>query len=100
MLFTVAVARAVDPIPIGFWIETVGAVVYPTPPSVTVIEITPSLETVAVALAPTWVSISTKVTFFWNSKYGSTLFSFLPSNNGLKLSTYISVDPAEIALVM
>ena len=98
-MFTVAVAVAVDPIPIGLEIETVGAVVYPTPPSVTVISMTPLSEIVAVALAPTWVSISTKVTFFWNSKYGSTLFSFLPSNNGLKLSTYISVDPAEIGLV-
>ena len=53
-IVAVASARAVVPSPTGFWIVTVGALVYPLPPSdISILEIVPAAETTAVAAAAT-----------------------------------------------
>ena len=85
-LVIVAVAVAVvDPIPT----LTSGAVEYPTPPLLIVIEeIVPAVETTAVAAAPVTTTGFTNLIPFWIVflNVGST-FSLSRSNNGLNLST-------------
>ena len=56
------------PNPIGWEIDTVGVVVYPTPPSLITIEVTvPAMDTTAVADAPTLLSWEIIITEFWNA---------------------------------
>ena len=71
---------------------TVGALVYPLPPSdITTLEIVPAAETTAVAAAATLSALLNITISFWKSVL--TKFSFLGLKNGLKLLTYTIVDP-------
>jgi hypothetical protein len=84
--------EVVVPIPIGFWIVTLGADSYPKPPFTTSMEvIVPAIETIEVALADTLESWEINVTLFWKSS--ETVFSFDGLKNGLRFSTYTIVDP-------
>ena len=80
------------PNPIGWEIDTVGVVVYTTPPSLITIEVTvPAMDTTAVADAPTLLSWEIIVIEFWNANEVS--FSFVGLKNGLTLSTRRIVLP-------
>ena len=63
---------------------TVGALVYPFPPSdITTLEIVPAAETTAVAAAATLSALLNITISFWKSV--ATRFSFFGLKNGLKL---------------
>ena len=82
----VALTGIVVPIATEFWMTTVGAVVYPTPPSEIWTEvIVPAIETIVVAEAPTLGSCGINVTLFWNAK--EVVLSFVGLKKGLILST-------------
>ena len=98
--FVIVIEEIVSPTPItGFAVAVTNptdgdptvtvAVLYPTPPSdITREETVPAALTTAVADAPTLVACETNLTFSW--KVRLVLFSFLPLNRGLTLSTSVS----------
>ena len=96
------VAVAVVPSPTDWTvlpIVTTGAELYPDPPlEIDIEDIVPNPVTIAVAAALTLESCVINLIFFWNVK--SVSFSFWESNVGLKLSTYIAVDPTPTDFVI
>jgi hypothetical protein len=97
-IWEVNIALPVLPIPIGFWIVTIGFELYPYPPFIISIDcMVPEIETIAVPID--WNNsllskISIEFTIF------SDIFSFLASNIVFTLSTNIWVEPTPTEFII